>query len=130
MPSLGRRAPPPSPLAGASWWACARSSLLLRRPAKRTGTRRPAQATLAADVVLTELVGLDAFLRFDLPKPEVHPAALAAPDDARDTGRTASRLTARVAAETLQRMSGRVDLSVDLPRLHLFDPRTTERIHV
>ena len=92
--------------------------------------RDPADETPAipADILVSELVGPDAFLHFDLPTPDVTLEAMAALDDSRDTGHPTSRFTARIGSETLTRPAGMMDLFVDIPRLHFFDPRTTLRI--
>ena len=89
---------------------------------------RADEAVMSVDVLVSELVGPDAFLHFDLPTPEVSLAAMAALDDTRDTGHPTSRYTARVGSERLSRPSGRMDLAIDVPRLHFFDGETTLRI--
>jgi multiple sugar transport system ATP-binding protein len=83
---------------------------------------------ITVDILVSELVGPDAFLHFDLPTPEVDIDAMAALDDTRETGQHASRFAARVASELLPRQTGAVDLFVDIPRLHFFDADSTLRI--
>ncbi len=80
------------------------------------------------DILVSELVGPDAFLHFDLPTPEVDIGAMAALDDSGETGPQASRFSARVASEHLPRQTGSVDLFVEIPRLHYFDSDTSLRI--
>ncbi len=83
---------------------------------------------MTVDILVSELVGPDAFLHFDLPAPKVDIDAMAALDDTRDTGQQASRFVARVASELLLRQTGAVDLFVDIPRLHFFDGDSALRI--
>ena len=92
------------------------------------GSKGDLSHSLPVEVLVTELVGPDAFLHFDLPTLEVSLEVMAALDDTRDIGHIASRFTARVGAERLARRQGELDLYIDLPRLHFFDPETTDRI--
>lgn len=87
-----------------------------------------ASLPLPVDILVSELVGPDAFLHFDLPTPEVRMATMASLDDTKDTGRHASRFSARVGSERLSRQSGMTDLYIDISRAHYFDTQTSLRI--
>jgi multiple sugar transport system ATP-binding protein len=91
-------------------------------------TKGKGSVAIPVQVLVSELVGPDAFLHFDVPTPTVSLEAMAALDDTKDTGQQTSRFTARVNSERLTRLDGKMDLFIDIPRLHFFDPDTTVRI--
>jgi ABC-type sugar transport system ATPase subunit len=79
------------------------------------------------DVLVSEQVGPDAFLHFDLPTPEVGRSLMRVLNDGESSAADA-RFVARVGSERLERPNGPMQLHVDLSRLHFFDAETTERI--
>ncbi|WP_284164816.1 sn-glycerol-3-phosphate ABC transporter ATP-binding protein UgpC [Frigidibacter sp. SD6-1] len=83
---------------------------------------------MSVDVTISELVGPDAFLHFDLPTPEVGRELLTVLNDGEKTLGSGARFVARVAAERLAAPSGRMTLHLDIRRLHFFDEATTLRI--
>jgi multiple sugar transport system ATP-binding protein len=83
---------------------------------------------LAVDVTVSELVGPDAYLHFDLTTPPVASDLMTVLNDG-EMGATAdARFTARVESEGLGDDIGRVLLYVDIPRMHYFDFQTSRRI--
>jgi len=91
-------------------------------------TKGNGSVAIPVEVLVSELVGPDAFLHFDVSTPAVSLEAMAALDDTKDTGQQSSRFTARVNSERLTQLDGKMDLFIDIPRLHFFDPDTTVRI--
>lgn len=85
-------------------------------------------ATVAVDLLVSELVGPDAFLHFDLPTPEVHDASITAAKDMEEAGSSKSRFTARVSSEDVTLHTGRIDLHFASARVHFFDIATSARI--
>ncbi len=79
---------------------------------------------LAVDVLVSELVGPDAYLHFDLPTPEVDIGTDLIQERA-ETGHTDSRFTARLDSESLPGDPSRLDLDIDVSKIHFFDPKTT-----
>jgi len=79
---------------------------------------------LAVDVLVSELVGPDAYLHFDLPTPEVDIGTELIQERA-ETGHTDSRFTARLDSESLPDDPSRLDLDIDVSKIHFFDPKTT-----
>lgn len=83
---------------------------------------------IGAEIKISELVGPDAFLHFDLPTPEVGKDLMQMLNDGESTGSGEARYTARVASERLSETAGTMSLHVDVQRLHFFDEATTNRI--
>ena len=79
-------------------------------------------------VSVSELVGPDAFLHFDLPTPEVGRDLMQVLNDGESTTSSGARFTARVSAEDLDAKLDTLELFLDMPRLHYFDETTTARI--
>lgn len=84
--------------------------------------------SISADVLISELVGPDAFLHFDLPTPEVGRDLMEVLNDGESAPASDARYTARVGSERLGGGDGRLELFLDMPRLHFFDELTTNRI--
>lgn len=79
-------------------------------------------------VSVSELVGPDAFLHFDLPTPEVGRDLMQVLNDGESASSSGARFTARVSAEDLDAKLDTLELFLDMPRLHFFDETTTARI--
>ncbi|MEM7441767.1 MAG: ATP-binding cassette domain-containing protein [Pseudomonadota bacterium] len=88
------------------------------------GSADQSASRLTANILVSELVGPDAYLHFDLPTPEVDMGTDLV-FERQETGQTASRFTARVASESLPKEVGEVDLVIDAAKIHFFDPETT-----
>ncbi|MFV0385591.1 ABC transporter ATP-binding protein [Paracoccus sp. (in: a-proteobacteria)] len=84
--------------------------------------------TITADIMISELVGPDAYLHFDLPTPEVGKDLMQVLNDGESAGSGEARYSARVSSERLAAPSGMMPLYLDMPRLHFFDETTTARI--
>jgi len=85
----------------------------------------PTVANLQVDILVSELVGPDAYLHFDLPTPDVEIEGEPVGQSA-DAGRHASRFTARVGSETVPDRLSHARLDIDVSRLHFFDPETSK----
>ena len=92
----------------------------------------PAGARLTATVSRLESMGPDAYLHFDVGSPVL---TIGYPDDADDPddGQTRSlgrgnRFVARLDERSVVRPGGRLELVVNLERLHVFDPATGEAL--
>lgn len=83
---------------------------------------------LVAEIKISELVGPDAFLYFDLPTPDVRHNVMDALDDVEQAGANEARFTARVSSDRLKKFSGEMKLYLDMPRLHYFETTSNERI--
>lgn len=84
--------------------------------------------SIHVDVSVSELVGPDAFLHFDLPTPEVGRDLMEVLNDGETTSAGGARFTARVEAEGLPENLSSLQLFLEVPRLHFFDEATTARI--
>ncbi len=83
---------------------------------------------ISVEVMVSELVGPDAFLHFDLPTPEVGRNLMQVLNDGESTAAIKARYTARVSSERLNEESGRMTLYLDMRRLHYFNETTADRI--
>jgi multiple sugar transport system ATP-binding protein len=90
-------------------------------------SRSEAYQPIDVDVLISEEVGPDAFLHFDLPTPEVGRSLMRVLNDG-ESSVAATRFVARVGSERLDRPSGPMQLHIDLARLHFFEVETAERI--
>ncbi len=80
---------------------------------------------LDVDVLVTEIIGPDSYLHFDLPTPPVHVGTSDEPADATLTqpaDTQSTRFTARVDPEAAAEASGTARITLDLARVHYFDP--------
>ena len=84
--------------------------------------------SIQVDISVSELVGPDAFLHFDLSTPEVGRDLMEVLNDGEKTGAGGARFTARVDAESLPDGKSALELFLDVPRLHFFDETSTARI--
>jgi len=84
--------------------------------------------SMNVDVTVSEMVGPDAFLHFDIPTPEIQGELMEVLNDGESTGTGEARFTARVSPERLDRRKAALDLFLDMPRLHFFDETSTDRI--
>ena len=80
-------------------------------------------ATLAADILITEALGADSFVFFDLPTPPIS-ACDAVPATVGATVATATRIAARIPPDRVPRRGERLHLAIDRSKLHWFDPET------
>lgn len=87
-----------------------------------------AAQSIQVEVSLSELVGPDAFLHFDLPTPEVGRDLMEVLNDGESAVPGGARFTARVHAEGLPNNNSALELFLDVPRLHFFDETSTARI--
>lgn len=83
---------------------------------------------IGVEVVVSELVGPDAYLHFDLPTPQVGEDLKQVLNDGERSSARSAKFTARVSAERLTADTGAMSLFVDVRRLHFFDEATSERI--
>lgn len=83
---------------------------------------------LTVGVTVSELVGPDAFLHFDLPTPEVDVDLRELINDGESGPSSEARYTARVNSEGLREGENRIELFFDVPRLHFFDAVAKNRI--
>lgn len=79
---------------------------------------------IPADILISELVGPDAYLHFDMNTPEVALSEIASWKEESETGKQSSRFVARVESSTLPRYLDGVGFSVAHHGLHFFDPDT------
>jgi len=84
--------------------------------------------SLNVDVTVSELVGPDAFLHFDLSTPEVGLDLMELINDGESGPSSEARYTARVNSEGLREGESRIELFFDVPRLHFFDAVAKNRI--
>ena len=80
---------------------------------------------LDVDVLVTEIIGPDSYLHFDLPTPPVNVATSDEPADATLTqpvDTQSTRFTARVDPEAAAGADGTARIALDLARVHYFDP--------
>ena len=80
--------------------------------------------TVRAKILVSELVGPDAFLHFDLktPRVDLEDIATLRNDGGVDTGR--ARLTARLEAASLPEFVDTLDLTINCANIHFFDSET------
>lgn len=83
---------------------------------------------IGVEVAVSELVGPDAYLHFDLPTPQVGEDLKQVLNDGERSSARGAKFTARVSAERLTADTGAMSLFVDMRRLHFFDEATSERI--
>jgi multiple sugar transport system ATP-binding protein len=100
------------------------------RPKKDGGAVQSigAAQSIKVKVLVSELVGPDAFLHFDFPTPEVGRDLMEVLNDGESTVPDGARFTARVNAEDLPNNNSALELFLDVPRLHFFDEASTARI--
>ena len=79
---------------------------------------------LPADILISELVGPDAYLHFDLNTPEVGLREIVSLKDESESGKQFSRFVARVESSTLPEHLDRVRFSIAHRGLHFFDKDT------
>ena len=82
------------------------------------------EQAIEAEILVTELVGPDAYLHFDLDTPEVELADVVSLKGERDTGQQASRFVARIESGAMPDATARMKFRLDAERLHFFDPAT------
>ena len=82
------------------------------------------EQAIEAEILVTELVGPDAYLHFDLDTPEVELADVVSLKGERDTRRQASRFVARIESGAMPGETARMKFRLDAERLHFFDPAT------
>jgi len=96
----------------------------------RVPNRDGAQSqAMEVEVMVSELVGPDAYLHFDLATPPVGSDLMAVLNDGESIASDEARFTARVSSENLSEVAGPLTLFVDASRLHFFDEATGLRIH-
>ena len=94
-----------------------------------------ATATLVfdVDVLVTEIIGPDSYIHFDLPTPPVNVVTGDEPADAAYASHAANgnatRFTARVDPDAAAAEQARASIALDLSRVHYFDPDTELAIH-
>ncbi len=88
---------------------------------------------MEVDVLVTEIIGPDSYIHFDIPTPPVNVVTGDEPADAEFSQRAgdghATRFTARVDPESATDATGGARIALDLSRVHYFDPATEAAIH-
>lgn len=85
--------------------------------------------SISADLLVSELVGPDTYLHFDLPTPNVGSALMEVLNNEESGSDGDTRYTARVSSEKfVGRDGGKLELFINVQRLHFFDEKTTNRI--
>ena len=79
---------------------------------------------IPANILISELVGPDAYLHFDMNTPTVRLSEIVSLKEESETGNQSSRFVARVESSTLPRHLNGVSFSVAHRGLHFFDPDT------
>ena len=79
---------------------------------------------IPAEILVSELVGPDAYLHFDMSTPEVSLSEIASLKDESETGKQFSRFVARVESSSLPSCLNGVRFKIAHQGLHFFDPDT------
>ena len=85
--------------------------------------------SISADVLVSELVGPDTYLHFELPTPKVGRDLTEVFNNEGNGSDNNERYTARLSSEKLVGYhGGKLELFLNVPRLHFFEEKTTNRI--